>query len=193
MEIEPASPPAVIAKKLWNIIRTVFYTMRKGISKSKLMFDLHMMLKRFKIASKDIGNLRLHHNYYSTFTCRSDDVLTSFISPREYEFSCSNSPVIKPKSRYKVAEEKHLVRKVFDILNQESSPLMTLPGFGNTPLVRQLRVTDSPFPLQDAEENNQQVDKDAEEFINKFYKNLKQQKKMAAALESASPYHIWAI
>lgn len=73
----------------------------------------------------------------------------------------------------------------------ESSPLTTLPGFGCSPLVRQLRVSDSPFPLQDAEENNHQVDKDAEEFINKFYKNLKQQKRMAA-LESPSPYHIWA-
>ncbi|CAA3012600.1 Hypothetical predicted protein [Olea europaea subsp. europaea] len=177
MEIEP-SPAAVIAKKLWHIIKTVLYIMRKGISKSKLMFDLHMILKRGKIASKAIGNLRLHHNY-STFTCQSDDVLTSFISPGEYEFSCSNSPVklknpLHRHSRYQVAEEKRGTK-----------------SFGCSPLVRQLRVSDSPFPLQDAEENNHQVDKDAEEFINKFYKNLKQQKRMAA-LESPSPYHIWA-
>ncbi|XP_022856869.1 uncharacterized protein LOC111377941 [Olea europaea var. sylvestris] len=196
MEIKP-SPAAVIAKKLWHIIKTILYIMRKGISKSKLMFDLHMILKRGKIASKAIGNLRLHHNY-STFTCQSDEVLTSFISPGEYEFSCSNSPVklknpLHRHSRYQVAEEKRLARKVGDILNHcemvESSPLTTLPGFGCSPLVRQLRVSDSPFPLQDAEENNHQVDKDAEEFINKFYKNLKQQKRMAAS-ESPSLYHI---
>lgn len=115
MEIEP-SPAAVIAKKLWHIIKTVLYIMRKGISKSKLMFDLHMILKRGKIASKAIGNLRLHHNY-STFTCQSDDVLTSFISPGEYEFSCSNSPVklknpLHRHSRYQVAEEKRGTKSV---------------------------------------------------------------------------------
>lgn len=67
---------------------------------------------------------------------------------------------------------------------------MVLPGFGHSPAVRQLRVTDSPFPVKDNEENPQ-VDKDAEEFIKKFYKDLKQQRRVAA-LDSPSPYHIWA-
>ncbi|XWS18955.1 hypothetical protein CRYUN_Cryun32bG0089300 [Craigia yunnanensis] len=56
-----------------------------------------------------------------------------------------------------------------------ASPM--LPGFGQTPLVRQLRITDSPFPLRDVDEDNGNVDKAAEDFINKFYKCLKQQNK----------------
>ncbi|KAJ4917814.1 Uncharacterized protein Rs2_03364 [Raphanus sativus] len=54
------------------------------------------------------------------------------------------------------------------------------PGFGRTPLVRPLRVTDSPFPLTPANDDvaKRQVDQEADDFIKKFYKNLNQQKKM---------------
>ncbi|ESQ30240.1 hypothetical protein EUTSA_v10011776mg [Eutrema salsugineum] len=54
------------------------------------------------------------------------------------------------------------------------------PGFGRTPLVRPLRVTDSPFPLtpENGDVANGYVDQAADDFIKKFYKNLNQQKKM---------------
>ena len=54
-------------------------------------------------------------------------------------------------------------------------------------MVRQLRITDSPFPLKD--EGDSQVDKAAEEFIKKFYKDLKLQKTAAAAAALESPYN----
>lgn len=69
----------------------------------------------------------------------------------------------------------------------EASPLVSLPGFGKSPMVRQLRVTDSPFPLKD--DGDSRVDKAAEDFINKFYKDLKLQKRRAAI---ESPYRqVW--
>ncbi|KAJ0030405.1 hypothetical protein Pint_13259 [Pistacia integerrima] len=202
MEMEP-SPP-VVAKKLWRVVRIVFFMIKAGISKSKIMLDLHLMLKRGnKLAGKAIGNLIFHHT--SSFSCRSNDAL-SFVSPKEYEFSCSNSPAFYPfythkrkhhhhslhhlaKSyRYDDVTTVHAVQKVLEMLNNEAaveaSPLTTLPGFGRSPMVRQLRITDSPFPLKD--EGDSQVDKAAEEFIKKFYKDLKSQKRMSA-LES--PYH----
>ncbi|THG18327.1 uncharacterized protein LOC114264316 [Camellia sinensis] len=192
MEMEP-SPP-MIAKKLWNIARIVFFMLRKGISESKLMVDLHMLFKRSKVAGKALGNLMLHH--HSTLSCRSNDIHLSFVSPREYEFSCSNSPAYPSynsrRKHNRHADDLNIVSKVFEILNKEmpeASPLV-LPGFGRTPMVRQLRVTDSPFPIKDGDDNTQ-VDMAAEEFINKFYKDLKYQKRMAA-LASPSPYHIRA-
>lgn len=197
--------------------------LKKGISKSKLMLDLHMLLKRGKIAGKAITQIMLHlQQDYSSIACRSTDVRMSIVSRREYEFSCSNSPVYpsyfsKRKNhhhhhyggatggRYNYrSEEMNVVQKVFDILNSYdnsnnngmvheavSSPMTVtaLPGFGHSPMVRQLRVTDSPFPLKESEENPQ-VDRDAEEFIKKFYKQLKQQGRVAS-LESPSPYHKW--
>ncbi|KAM1508531.1 hypothetical protein ACFX10_017826 [Malus domestica] len=203
MEVEP-SPP-VVAKKLWNLVRIMFFMLRKGLSKSKLIVDLHLMLKRGKLASKAIANnLMLHHT--AAFSCRSNDAV-SFVTPREYEFSCSNSPAIYnpfhfnkrnkhhhhyfPKStsayQYDDVSTMSAVQKVLEMLNNEmaveASPLVTLPGFGKSPMVRQLRITDSPFPLKD--EGDSQVDKEAEEFIKRFYKDLKLQKR-SAALESPS-------
>ncbi|KAJ1259534.1 hypothetical protein BS78_10G163700 [Paspalum vaginatum] len=56
-------------------------------------------------------------------------------------------------------------------------------SFGRTPAhVRQLRITDSPFPLRDdAAADCGQVDKEAEEFINKFYEQLRKQQSLATA------------
>ncbi|KAI3422863.1 uncharacterized protein J3R85_011589 [Psidium guajava] len=209
MEMEPRTPE--VAKKLWSVVRAVVFMMRKGLlSKSKLMVDLHVMLKRGKLAGKAIGNLMLQH--YSAFTCRSDDdvaCISSSFAAREYEFSCSNTPANnsffhkrgkhhhrhhghghrRHLARYDDAGAISAVQKVLEMLNSadvvEASPML-LPGFGKSPAVRQLRITDSPFPLKDDDGDGGQVDVAAEEFIRKFYKDLKQQKTMAPV---DSPYH----
>ena len=52
----------------------------------------------------------------------------------------------------------------------ETSPVAALAR------VRQLRVTDSPFPLHESEDDkDNQVDKAADEFIKRFYKELRRQ------------------
>ncbi|KAL6221869.1 hypothetical protein ACLB2K_005261 [Fragaria x ananassa] len=211
MEVEPS--PRVVAKKLWNLVRIVFFMLRKGLTKSKLLVDLNMMLKRGKLASKAITNnlIMLHHSSnHSAFSCRSNDAV-SFVTPREYEFSCSNSPATHNPFHFHHKRNKHhhhgyfaknpsvtavayqyddvstaaAVQRVLEMLNNEmvaeASPMVTLPGFGKSPMVRQLRITDSPFPMK--EEGDSQVDKEAEEFIKKFYKDLKLQKR-TSALES---------
>ncbi|KAF5202919.1 hypothetical protein FRX31_007494 [Thalictrum thalictroides] len=61
-----------------------------------------------------------------------------------------------------------------------ASPVAILPGFGPSPIVRQLRITDSPFPVRDVDDNSSsQVDKEAEEFIERFYEQLRLQKMMS--------------
>lgn len=163
------------------------------------MGDFHLLLKRGKLAGKAMANNLMLHNHLSALSCRSNEAL-SFITPREYEFSCSNSPanhypfhfnkrkhLFNKAYRYDDVTTVAAVQKVLEMLNNdavEASPMVTLPGFGKSPMVRQLRVTDSPFPLKD--DGDSQVDKAAEEFINRFYKDLRLQKR-TAALES--PYH----
>ena len=56
-----------------------------------------------------------------------------------------------------------------------ASPLLPGLGYGRSPAVRQLRITDSPFPVHSGEDDKK-VDQAAEDFINKFYSQLKQQK-----------------
>ncbi|KAJ4958708.1 hypothetical protein NE237_025819 [Protea cynaroides] len=202
------SPPATVAKKLWNIVRVVFFMLKKGISKRKLIMELHLMMKRGEIAGKAISNLMFHH--HSNFSCRSYDPNLSVFAPRAYEFSCSNSPAYPYSSSsssssssyfpFHVSKRKHsrthptatdddvtAVNAVYGMLEMlsvhditEASPIpSSFPGFGRSPMVRQLRITDSPFPLKDADEDSH-VDKAAEEFIQKFYKDLRRQNRMAS-------------
>ncbi|OEL35406.1 hypothetical protein BAE44_0003575 [Dichanthelium oligosanthes] len=99
------------------------------------------------------------------------------------------------------------IARVFEILNnndqllsgggddtsaEQPSPLALIAtpspalwaSFGRTPAhVRQLRITDSPFPLRDnaAGGDGGQVDREAEEFIKKFYEQLRTQQSLATA------------
>ncbi|KAI3802887.1 hypothetical protein L1987_31033 [Smallanthus sonchifolius] len=211
MEMEQRTP--LMAKKLCGIINLFIYMVKKGLLKNIPWFEIHMMVKRStKIAGKAFGNLLLDHQ---TLTCRPNDIQTTFIAPIEYEFSCSNTPIfyLKRKTnrhRYSAGNgglhrrshknqelTVNSVRKAFATLNRyeaasvepEKSPL-TLLGFGESANVRQLRVTDSPFPVNNTEEDALQVDKAAEEFIKNFYHELKQQKNRAA-VEPPSPVSYW--
>ncbi|KAH7547226.1 hypothetical protein FEM48_Zijuj01G0287300 [Ziziphus jujuba var. spinosa] len=173
------------------------------MSKRKLLLDLDMMMKRGKIAGKALGNLMFHHHHHlftaSASARRSaDHPNLSFASQREYEFSCSNTPSY-PFSLSKRRNHSHnffgcahapptlddeattanALKAVLEILNNndvvvEASP--ALPGFGKSPMVRQLRITDSPFPLRNVDDDDTHVDEAAEEFIKRFYKDLKLQR-----------------
>ncbi|XP_073128077.1 uncharacterized protein [Henckelia pumila] len=183
----------IIAKKVWKILRVAYFMLRKGISKGKILADLNLMLKRGKIAGKleAIHNLMFHHHHSSAAAEDSGHHLhLSFPTPlNEYEFSCSNTPahptfhlptfhlINKRKHSKSSAAAAVAVAEALEIFTSAtSSP--ALPGFGPSPMVRQLRVTDSPYPLREIEEDNH-VDEAAEEFIAKFYKDLKQQNSRA--------------
>ncbi|MFS7906177.1 hypothetical protein Hanom_Chr01g00056221 [Helianthus anomalus] len=173
----------VVAKKVWNMVRAMLYMIKKNISKRKLLLDLIMMMKRSKIARKALKN-RMHHHHSPNF-------------PEHYEFSCSNTPVY-PLSLFTTHKKHHKQHKKTThnkstIVNNEHDHIVVdpavikalemltsaaaspvVPGFGKSPIVRQLRVTDSPFPLSNGEEDSH-VDEAAEKFIMKFYNELRRQ------------------
>ncbi|CAA2959214.1 Hypothetical predicted protein [Olea europaea subsp. europaea] len=192
----------IITRKVWNIVRTMFLLFRRGISKAKLMSELNIMIKRGKIAGKAIQNLIFHHSHHWSAATSSTAVrraLYKHDSPKEYEFSCSNSPAYsnlhlpfhlnKRKHNHHdylfspppppATEEDDIVTlsavlRTLEMLNSAAaSP--ALPGFGKSPMVRKLRITDSPFPLQDVNEEDNYVDEAAEKFIMKFYNDLRRQ------------------
>ncbi|XP_020228847.1 uncharacterized protein LOC109809853 [Cajanus cajan] len=186
------SNTGVIAKRVWHMIRVAFFMLRKGITKGKLMMHLNVILKRrSKLAGKAIANLMFHHHHAAS------DTRLQFSAAREYEFSCTNTPnnLFTKRHRHNPfftcahapptldddAATANAIKSVLEMLNNEAaveaSPAAALPGLGRSPLVvRQLRVTDSPFPLANSEDDrDHQVDKAAEEFIRRFYKNLKNQ------------------
>ncbi|MBA0628063.1 hypothetical protein Godav_022843, partial [Gossypium davidsonii] len=179
----------VISKRVWSIVRALLFMMRKGIfSKKKFMVDLNMVLKRGKIAgAKAIGNLMFHHHHRQVSPKCSMDVSTAAVAKAAVQdyyhhfFGCAHAPPTHEDDMVTM----NAVKVVLEMLNNNDNTMMEatvaaspmLPGFGQTPLARQLRITDSPFPLRDVDEDNGYVDKAAEDFINRFYKDLRQQDK----------------
>ncbi|CAL9165941.1 uncharacterized protein LOC103982295 [Musa acuminata AAA Group] len=139
---------------------------------------------------------------FSGFSCRSTDPNLSFYSPMEVEFSCSNTPAypsfraVKRKSRRRRRYydddndyDAAAVAKAFEILNSElsdaesvvasPSPAPVIWSFGKSPaVVRQLRITDSPFPSREEDDDvDIHIDEKAEEFIRRFYEQLRLQQR----------------
>uniref|UniRef100_A0A803MLT8 Uncharacterized protein n=1 Tax=Chenopodium quinoa TaxID=63459 RepID=A0A803MLT8_CHEQI len=162
--------------------------------------DLNLMMKRGKLASKNIGNLMFHHHhddddYISKVGLATPNNHPNDDTTRVYEFSCSNTPLyrhyftnkLKKMHRHQNKNPLYMpspyyqeddvnikdVSNMVDMMlhNEEvSAPSPALPsrlGFGCSPRVRQLRVTDSPFPVQNSEEDKH-VDQAAEAFISKL-------------------------
>ncbi|CAK8535848.1 unnamed protein product [Lathyrus sativus] len=166
----------VISKRIWSMVRVAFFMLRKKLSKGQVMNNLNMMLRRRgKLAGKAIANLMFHHNQDSS---SSRHFHNSFTSSREYKLSCSSfTPTQALPTPDDEAMTMRTMKTVLNMLNNdqaivEASPVLS--GFEHSPRVRQLRVTDSPFPLIDDEKDNQ-IDKAAEDFIKKFYRQLRQQ------------------
>ncbi|CAN7011128.1 unnamed protein product [Brassica rapa subsp. trilocularis] len=192
-----------LSKKLWNIVRFVMYMLHKGISKQKLLADFNATLKRGKklmfhnrrrVPATAPSQPRKEYefscsdtpNYSFPFSMAAFKKKSHNISL----FACGNAPPT-------MDDDTSASRAVLELLNglggQErgsNTPALSvealtalspyLPAFGrSSPSVRPLRVTDSPFPIgEDGAVANGHVDKAADEFIKKFYKNLNQQKKM---------------
>ncbi|KAL6585071.1 hypothetical protein OROMI_004360 [Orobanche minor] len=181
----------IIAKKFWHIFRVAYFMLRKNIPKPKLLADLNMIMKRGKIAGKAaIHNLVFHHHHHHTSVDGDRQV-----PPDEYEFSCDTTPAHptfrlpfhlnkRKRSTSPPPEESadaDMFAAAMEIVGAEegvaASPV--LPGLGGTPMVRQVRITDSPFPSREIEEDGQ-VDEAVEKFIMKFYMELKRQNAMAS-------------
>ncbi|KAI3983725.1 hypothetical protein MKX01_001129 [Papaver californicum] len=197
MESKPST--RIVAKRVWSIVKMVFYMLRKGISKNNKVFMIHLhniISKRGKIASKVIENMMFNHQ-----NSNQASQVSPYKVPRHYEFSRNINSKQKTSGKFSFSEEDmttvNAVQKLLEMLNNEvmtengSSTVLSphLPGFGfgHTPTVRQVRITDSPFPLKDhvADEEECQLDEDAEEFIERFYAQLRSEKSKCSPEDSS--------
>uniref|UniRef100_A0A0D3AD59 Avr9/Cf-9 rapidly elicited protein 146 n=1 Tax=Brassica oleracea var. oleracea TaxID=109376 RepID=A0A0D3AD59_BRAOL len=131
------------------------------------------------------------HNNISLFTCShapptlEDDTSTSravleLLSGGGNQETGGNTPALTALSPYLPGFGRSSPNTPALSVEALTALSPCLPAFGrSSPSVRPLRVTDSPFPIrEDGDVANGHVDKAADEFIKKFYKNLNQQKKM---------------
>ncbi|QCD94140.1 uncharacterized protein LOC114180961 [Vigna unguiculata] len=184
----------VIAKKLWNVLRITFFMIRKGlVSKRKLIMDMNLMMKKGKLLRKSMRNfMSSHHNHH-----HFSKSLVRGYGIQEYEFSCSNSP--NPVF-FHVPKRKHHFN--FPCINtpdvvEEPKPVMLVPmtpeytfnlrfdasdftpGERKSPLLSPFSVRISNYSSEDEnEEGANQVDDEAEDFIRRFYEQLRMQSRM---------------
>ncbi|XP_021749733.1 uncharacterized protein LOC110715461 [Chenopodium quinoa] len=150
--------------------KLAIFMLRKGLSKKKLLLDLNLMMKRGK----------------KTFTVGKVSItrggVIGFEAQQEYEFSCKNTLLYHhyftnkkkqcqnyyytPSPNFEDTNELEAINKVLEAI-------VSCKDSG----VRPLRVTDSPFPSQNEDDNygDERVDDAAEEFIQRFYSQLKEQ------------------
>lgn len=68
----------------------------------------------------------------------------------------------------------NVVLKALEMIQSETeSPI--LPEFGRSPTLRKLRITDSPFLLRSDFDNGEMINYVADEFISRFYKELRRE------------------
>ncbi|XP_037444196.1 uncharacterized protein LOC119312568 [Triticum dicoccoides] len=176
-----AAQPKSVGRRLWRLARTVVYLLRRGALSSgrKLAMDLH----RSRDASKALGG---------------------FVNFHRHAAACSrSSSVVAAKRRddetvgYYHSYDAADIARVFEMLNgsehlfddEDGGPAAATPSpaawaspaFGRSSAATgQPRVTDSPFTAGE----HQQVDRKADEFIRRFYRQLRAQKSVSATPEN---------
>ncbi|XP_061349031.1 uncharacterized protein LOC133294396 [Gastrolobium bilobum] len=181
----------VIAKRLWNVLRITFFMIRKGlVSKRKLIMDMNLMMKKGKLLRKSLGNLMSsHHHHHSKSLARGGYGI------QEYEFSCSNSPnpvffhVPKRKHHFnfpcintpEVIEEKANELVALEC-EEEPKAVVLVPKtpeyMFNLRFDSSVRVSNYSSEDENEEGGNGEVDDQAEDFIRRFYEQLRMQSRM---------------
>lgn len=86
---------AMVAKRVWSMVRALYFMLRKDKFNKKIIRDIKMIMKRGKLARKAFRNLMLHHQDNDTTVSSHLQYLSSNALPGEYIFSCSNTPLFR--------------------------------------------------------------------------------------------------
>ncbi|KAJ3688637.1 hypothetical protein LUZ61_017801 [Rhynchospora tenuis] len=180
------------AKKIWDYLRAVLFTLkvRSVISKRKFIMDVNMFMNRSKYVGKSITNLLTHKHHPSVHhhSIRDPSLLN------EYEFSCHNTPNPLFFNAKRGGNNK---RGYFACLNtpveeggeeQEADLRTPLRLEYTSQELRDLTTPASPFDVRVSDfsslegegsgGNRGSVDSEAEEFIKRFYEQLKRQREV---------------
>ncbi|WJX83211.1 hypothetical protein P8452_65888 [Trifolium repens] len=172
---------SVVAKRLWNVLRITFFMMRKSfVSKRKMIMDINLMMKKGKVLRKSLSNLMSSHNRHHHHSSKYNG---GGFMVHDYEFSCSNSP----NPLFFIMSKRNKHHFTFPCINApeviEEEPLPC--QYSLSPLEFEIEnlskgsvaiVPKTPeYTLNFSENENGQVDDEAEDFIRRFYEQLKTQ------------------
>ncbi|CAN6349406.1 unnamed protein product [Urochloa humidicola] len=222
-----------LARRLWHVVLAVCHMVRRGLSRKRIMMDVHLLLGRGKLAGRALRGLLAHpagHGHLTSYGgASSSSSLASFYGhPREVEFSCTTTPAYTHHGLFPFSKggrggargeygglDAAAVARAFEMLSAEveaggggGTPASAAGGGGGvlatatpSPMVawilgrspagvRPLRVTDSPFPAVPEDGRcNDRVDAEADDFIRKFYEQLRLQPSAATPDYYAAGHH----
>ncbi|XP_057740746.1 uncharacterized protein LOC130957915 [Arachis stenosperma] len=175
----------IVAEKACKTVRLIGFLIQNGVSKSNI--NMQDFMRRGKSIGKALNNAVARH--HEALTCRGD-AATEFVSPLDYQFSCSGSP---PRPSYYAARRR--LSPIATAHGERHSPQahkfarMCRGGEGDAlvrhyyPVRRRVKIAAAGSPsaassLAAAEEEKEEfrVDEAAEEFIERFYRDLRLQK-----------------
>ncbi|KAI4350408.1 hypothetical protein L6164_004866 [Bauhinia variegata] len=194
----------VVAKRLRNVLRITFFMVRKGlISKRKLIMDMNLMMKKGKLLRKSLSNLMSSHHHHSKSVARGSYGLQEYefscsnspnpvffhVHKRKHHFNfpCINAPEVieeEPKLTALQSEDPKavvLVPKTPEYtFNFRFDASDFAPGEKKSPLLSPFSVRISNYSSEDENEQggNSQVDDQAEDFIRRFYEQLRNQSRV---------------
>ncbi|XP_030441397.1 uncharacterized protein LOC115663544 [Syzygium oleosum] len=187
MELQPRVS-SIIATRLWKIVKITFVMIRKGLmSKRNFVSDMIDGMRDKKLTRESLRSLSF--NYYNN----SRKMRQVGLNRYDYEFSCSNSPnpviVHSAKNKSQRFPCMRLPKVIEDFVEDEPvCPEMlifmaTTPEYTfniqierHSPLKSPYSVRVSNFSSDDEGDGKfGQVDDKAEEFISRFYDQLRKQ------------------
>jgi len=167
--------------RMWNSLRIAIFMMRRGLLKRRKLLQVLRKRKRgFKVFGK---NLQLFHRHHMTPSPRGFGL-------HYHEFSCSNSPANPPLhfTKKKLITAQHYFPCIQP--HTDESPTFAAASWleqmntiqssegGSSMETYQLAHGEEFSPSPPAEGAGQ-VDREAEEFIDRFYKQIKFQRQIS--------------
>ncbi|XP_057829400.1 uncharacterized protein LOC131040479 [Cryptomeria japonica] len=169
---EAMAERGVRKKRAWNMLRMTLFMIRKCLLKRRNLLELDVRV-RGKVFAKIFRSLISHR------TPASDS--RGLNGLREYEFSCSNSPATPALQHFanKLTSRRNFLscfQPDFTFEDKYESP-----RFVFSPCAITEGVTARPFenPARAFQEEDDQEDRKAEEFIAKFYNQMKFQRQIS--------------
>ncbi|XP_022935249.1 uncharacterized protein LOC111442185 [Cucurbita moschata] len=196
---------SVRVKRLWNVLKATLILMaRKGlISKRRFIMDMNLMVKRGKVFRKSMTNYFMFHHHHHHSGGR--EMTRGGFDIQDYEFPWSNTPInpvfshmskrstkyqtyfpcinlpVEIKQQEKKEEEEDSYPEAeaacIDACSYALSPAME----EGSPLVTPFNVRISNYSSEEENDitcESGQVDNQAEEFIRRFYEQLKMQRSL---------------
>ncbi|CAI8599878.1 unnamed protein product [Vicia faba] len=148
----------VVIEKVNKTVRLLGFLIQNGFSKSnRVIQDMHEMMKRGKNIGKALNTVIVKH--HEAISCRPRDADMYFVSPLEYQFSCSSSP---PRLSRGASSRRKLLSPAKEVCRRTGNER------------RRVKVTTVSREIE--KEGEFHVDQAAEEFIDRFYRELRLQK-----------------